>query len=97
MLTWSGDIGTIGSSARHKVLAIYWRYTMKAVKAVLTTVTVWHVAGKVNLAKCNLTGKFIKNAIGQYSLDTQRDSKKTNFVFCCICNIVFVIIIVSYI
>ena len=42
---------------------------MKAVKAVLTTVTVWHVAGKVNLAKCNLTGKFVKNAIGQAELD----------------------------
>lgn len=42
---------------------------MKAVKAVLATVTVWHVAGKVNLAKCNLTGKFVKNAIGQAEFD----------------------------
>lgn len=42
---------------------------MKAVKAVLSTVTVWHVAGKVNLAKCNLTGKFVKNAVGQAELD----------------------------
>ena len=42
---------------------------MNAVKAVLTTVTVWHVAGKVNLTKCNLTGKFIKNAIGQAEFD----------------------------
>ena len=38
---------------------------MKAVKAVLATVTVWHVAGKVNLAKCNFTGKFVKSTIGQ--------------------------------
>lgn len=42
---------------------------MKAIKAVLATVTVWHVAGKVNLAKCNLTGKFVKNAIGQAEFD----------------------------
>ena len=42
---------------------------MNAVKAVLATVTVWHVAGKVNLAKCNLTGKFVKNAIGQAEFD----------------------------
>ena len=42
---------------------------MKAVKAVLTTVTVWHVAGRVNLAKSNVTGKFVKNAIGQAELD----------------------------
>lgn len=42
---------------------------MKAVKAVLATVTVWHVAGKVNLTKCNSTGKFVKNAIGQAELD----------------------------
>ena len=55
---------------------------MKAVKAVLATVTVWHVAGKVNLAKCNSTGKFIKNAIGQYHLTVFMDSKKFNFVFC---------------
>ena len=38
-------------------------------KAVLATVTVWHVAGKVNLAKCNLTGKFVKNAVGQAELE----------------------------
>ena len=31
----------------------------------MATVTVWHVAGKVNLTKCNFTGKFVKNAIGQ--------------------------------
>ena len=42
---------------------------MKAIKAVLVTVTVWHVAGKVNLAKCNLTGKFVKNATGQAEFD----------------------------
>lgn len=42
---------------------------MKAVKAVLATVTVWHVAGKVNLTKCNSTGKFVKNAIGQSEFD----------------------------
>ena len=42
---------------------------MKAIKAVLATVTVWHVAGKVNLAKCNSTGKFVKNAIAQAELD----------------------------
>ena len=42
---------------------------MNAIKAVLATVTVWHVAGKVNLAKCNLTGKFVKNMIGQAELD----------------------------
>ena len=42
---------------------------MKAVKAVLATVTIWHVEGKVNLAKCNLTGKFVKNAIGQAELE----------------------------
>lgn len=42
---------------------------MNAVKAVLTTVTVWHVAGKVNLTKCNATGKFVKNAIGQAEFD----------------------------
>ena len=54
---------------------------MKAVKAVLATVTVWHVAGKVNLTKSNATGKFIKNAIGQYSLDANMASKKTNFIF----------------
>lgn len=42
---------------------------MKAVKAVLATVTVWHVSGKVNLAKCSLTGKFVKNTIGQAELD----------------------------
>lgn len=42
---------------------------MKAVKAVLATVTVWHMAGKVNLTKCNLTGKFVKNAIGQAEFD----------------------------
>ena len=38
---------------------------MNTVKAVLATVTIWHVAGKVNLTKCNFTGKFVKNAIGQ--------------------------------
>ena len=42
---------------------------MNAIKAVLATVTVWHVAGKVNLTKCNFTGKFIKNAIGQVEYD----------------------------
>ena len=42
---------------------------MKAIKAVLATVTVWHVAGKVNLTKCSLTGKFVKNAIGQAEFD----------------------------
>ena len=42
---------------------------MKTTKAVLATVTVWHVAGKVNLTKCNLSGKFIKNAIGQSEYD----------------------------
>lgn len=42
---------------------------MNAIKAVLATVTVWHVAGKVNLAKCNATGKFVKNAIGQAEFD----------------------------
>lgn len=42
---------------------------MNAIKSVLATVTVWHVAGKVNLAKCNLTGKFVKNAIGQAELE----------------------------
>ena len=42
---------------------------MNTVKAVLSTVTVWHVAGKVNLAKCNFTGKFVKNAIGQAEFD----------------------------
>ena len=42
---------------------------MKAIKAVLATVTVWHVAGKVNLTKCNLTGKFVKNTVGQAELD----------------------------
>ena len=42
---------------------------MKAIKAVLATVTVWHVAGKVNITKCNLTGKFVKNIIGQAELD----------------------------
>ena len=42
---------------------------MKSVKAVLATVTVWHVAGKVNLTKCTLTGKFVKNAIGQAEFD----------------------------
>ena len=42
---------------------------MKAVKAVLSTVTVWHVAGKVNLTKCSLTGKFVKNTIGQAEFD----------------------------
>ena len=42
---------------------------MKVVKAVLATVTVWHVAGKVNIAKCNFTGKFVKNAIGQAEFD----------------------------
>lgn len=42
---------------------------MKAIKAVLATVTVWHVAGKVNLAKCNQTGKFVKNTIGQAEFD----------------------------
>ena len=42
---------------------------MNAVKVLLATVTVWHVAGKVNLTKCNLSGKFIKNAIGQSELE----------------------------
>ena len=42
---------------------------MNAIKAVLATVTVWHVSGKVNLAKRNLTGKFVKNAIGQAEFD----------------------------
>ena len=42
---------------------------MKAIKVLLATVTVWHVAGKVNLTKCNLSGKFIKNAIGQSEYD----------------------------
>ena len=42
---------------------------MKVVKAVLATVTVWHVDGKVNLAKCNASGKFVKNAIGQAEFD----------------------------
>ena len=42
---------------------------MKAVKAVLATVTVWHVNGVVNLTKCNLTGRFVKNAIGQAEFD----------------------------
>ena len=42
---------------------------MKAIKAVLATVTVWHMAGKVNLTKCNLTGKSVKNAVGQAELD----------------------------
>ena len=43
--------------------------SMKAIKAVLATVTVWHVAGKVNIAKCNFTRKFVKNAIGQAEFD----------------------------
>ena len=42
---------------------------MNAVKAVLATVTVWRVAGKVNLTKCNSTGKFVKNTIGQAEFD----------------------------
>ena len=42
---------------------------MNAIKVVLATVTVWHVAGKVNLTKCNFTGKFVKNAIGQAEFD----------------------------
>ena len=42
---------------------------MNAIKAVLATVTVWHVAGKVNLTKCNISGKFVKNAIGQAELE----------------------------
>ena len=42
---------------------------MNAVKAVLATVTVWHVNGVVNLTKCNFTGKFVKNTIGQSEFD----------------------------
>ena len=81
MLTWSGEIGIIAPSRGKKPRLIGVTH-MKAVKAVLTTVTVWHVAGKVNLTKSNATGKFIKNAIGQYSLDANMASKKTDFVFC---------------
>ena len=42
---------------------------VKAVKAVLQAVTVWHVQGVVKLTKSNHSGKWIKNAFGQREYD----------------------------
>ena len=42
---------------------------VKAVKAVLQAVTVWHVQGVVKLTKSNHSGKWLKNTIGQRDYD----------------------------
>lgn len=68
----------------------------KSQKVVLQAVTVWHVNGNVKLTKCNNTGKWIKNAIGQVALESNDSQAIVGGSVALVAFLVFVLLVIFW-